>query len=98
MLRTGLQEQWDSVNKAGYLKRVQKYCPQLGREDLLPYPAGIRAQAVRSDGSMVEDFHFLQTERMLHVGNAPSPAATSAMPIARHLVDQVLGEGSGAGA
>lgn len=91
MLRTGVAEQWDSVYKPGYLKRVQKYCPKLTVGDLRPYPAGIRAQAVRADGTMVEDFHFLQTERMLHVCNAPSPAATSAMPIADHIVEQVLG-------
>ncbi|HMR48178.1 MAG TPA: L-2-hydroxyglutarate oxidase [Arachnia sp.] len=90
-LRTGLVEQWDSVHKRSYLKRVQKYCPQLATADFRPEPAGIRAQAVRSDGSMIEDFHFLTTDRMLHVANAPSPAATSAMPIARYLTDQVLG-------
>ena len=88
--RTGVIEQWDSLYRPGYLKRVQKYCPQLKVSDLLPEEAGIRAQAVRADGSMIEDFHFLATERMLHVANAPSPAATSAMPIARHLADQVL--------
>ena len=90
-LRTGIVEQWDSVYKRGYLARVRKYCPQLEATDFLPEPAGIRAQAVRADGSMIEDFHFLTTERMLHVANAPSPAATSAMPIARYLADQVLG-------
>ncbi|MEL4504447.1 L-2-hydroxyglutarate oxidase [Luteococcus sp. H138] len=91
MLRTGIKEQWDSVHKPSYLKRVQKYCPKLTTGDLGPYPPGIRAQAVRADGTMVEDFHFLQTARMLHVCNAPSPAATSAMPIANHITEQLLG-------
>ncbi|WP_232547767.1 L-2-hydroxyglutarate oxidase [Propioniciclava soli] len=91
VLRTGLAEQWDSLYKPGYLKRVQKYCPQVTLADLRPEPAGIRAQAVNADGTMIEDFRFLQTDRMLHVVNAPSPAATSAMPIAAHLADQVLG-------
>lgn len=90
-LRTGIAEQWDSLYRPGYLKRVQKYCPQLKASDFRPEEAGIRAQAVRADGTMIEDFHFLTTDRMLHVANAPSPAATSAMPIARHLADQVLG-------
>lgn len=90
MLGIGLKEQWDSLVKPSYLKRVQKYCPSLTTADLGPYPPGIRAQAVRADGSMVEDFHFLQTPRMLHVCNAPSPAATSAMPIADHITQQVL--------
>lgn len=92
--RTGVVEQWDSLYRPGYLKRVQKYCPQLKVSDFRPEEAGIRAQAVRSDGSMIEDFHFLSTDRMLHVANAPSPAATSAMPIAGHLADEVLGVGA----
>lgn len=92
--RTGVVEQWDSLYRPGYLKRVQKYCPQLKVSDFRPEEAGIRAQAVRSDGSMIEDFHFLSTDRMLHVANAPSPAATSAMPIAGHLADKVLGVGA----
>ena len=92
--RTGVVEQWDSLYRPGYLKRVQKYCPQLKVSDFRPEEAGIRAQAVRSDGTMIEDFHFLTTDRMLHVANAPSPAATSAMPIARHRADDVLGVGA----
>ncbi|MBK8448457.1 MAG: L-2-hydroxyglutarate oxidase [Micropruina sp.] len=90
-LRTGITEQWDSLYRPGYLKRVQKYCPQLKVSDFRPEEAGIRAQAVRADGSMIEDFHFLTTDRMLHVANAPSPAATSAMPIAGYVADQILG-------
>ncbi|MDO5500672.1 MAG: L-2-hydroxyglutarate oxidase [Propionibacteriaceae bacterium] len=90
LVRTGVPEMWDSIYKPGYLKRVQKYCPQLTAADLRPYPAGIRAQAVHRNGTLIEDFHFLTTDRMLHVVNAPSPAATSAMPIAAHLADQVL--------
>ena len=89
--RTGVAEQWDSLYRPGYLKRVQKYCPQLKVSDFRPEEAGIRAQAVRADGSMIEDFHFLTTDRMLHVANAPSPAATSAMPIAGYVADQLLG-------
>ncbi len=80
-LRSGVREMRDSLWKAGYLKLCQRYCPGLKVTDLLPYEAGIRAQAVRRDGSMIEDFLFLETERMLHVCNAPSPAATSAIPI-----------------
>jgi len=67
---------------------VQKYCPQLKLADLTPYPAGIRAQAVMSDGELVHDFLFSETERSLHVCNAPSPAATSALPIGAHLCDK----------
>ncbi|HYO85523.1 MAG TPA: L-2-hydroxyglutarate oxidase [Dermatophilaceae bacterium] len=89
-LRTGLVEQWNSLYKPGYLELVRKYCPQLTVADLLPEPAGIRAQAVMRDGSLVHDFLLRQTDRMLHVCNAPSPAATSAMPIAGLIADKVL--------
>jgi L-2-hydroxyglutarate oxidase len=70
-----------SLLKSAYLRECRKYCPSLTVEDLLPYTAGIRAQAVTRDGTLVHDFLFLESERMLHVCNAPSPAATSAIPI-----------------
>ncbi|WP_116112859.1 L-2-hydroxyglutarate oxidase [Austwickia chelonae] len=89
-LKTGLVEQWNSMYKPGYLELVRKYCPSLTTEDLTPEPCGIRAQAVRKDGSMIEDFLFYDTPRMVHVCNAPSPAATSAMPIAALITEKVL--------
>lgn len=88
-VRTGLTEQWNSLYKPGYLKMVQKYCPSLTTADLGPEEAGIRAQAIRDDGSMVEDFLVLSTDRMVHVLNAPSPAATSALPIGGLIADRV---------
>ena len=88
-LASGLSEIKDSVSKSGYLKRVQKYCPGLTSGDLLPYPAGIRAQAVKRDGTLVHDFLFAESERSFHVCNAPSPAATSAMPIGEYLCEKV---------
>ena len=89
-LSAGLSELRDSLFKAGYLKRVRKYCPTLTRDDLQPYPAGIRAQAVLKDGTLVHDFLFANSKRSLHVCNAPSPAATSALPIAEYLVDKAI--------
>jgi (S)-2-hydroxyglutarate dehydrogenase len=80
-LGSGIVEMKNSLFKRGYLEECRKYCPSLVVGDLLPYEAGIRAQAVMSDGTLVHDFLFEQTARMLHVCNAPSPAATSAMPI-----------------
>jgi len=88
-LLSGMGEFKDSLYKAGYLERVRKYCPGLKTSDLLPYPAGIRAQAVKKDGSQVHDFLFAESRRSLHVCNAPSPAATSAMPIAEYLCQKV---------
>lgn len=91
-VRTGLREMRNSLSKRGYLELVRAYCPELTLADLLPHEAGIRAQAVLADGTLVHDFLLRRTPRMLHVCNAPSPAATSAMPIAKEIVDQLLGE------
>lgn len=77
----------NSILKSAYLKECQKYCPSLRIEDLLPYRAGIRAQVVSSDGVAIHDFLIKKTARMLHVINAPSPAATSALPIANMIVE-----------
>ncbi|QUX97325.1 L-2-hydroxyglutarate oxidase [Marinomonas sp. CT5] len=87
--KTGIIEMKNSLWKPGYLKLVQKYCPQLSLSDLQPYPAGIRAQAVMKDGSLVHDFLFAESPRSLHVCNAPSPAATSAIPIGGYICDKV---------
>ena len=87
--KTGLVETWNSWWKPGYLKLVQKYCPQLTVQDLKPYPAGIRAQAVMSDGTLVHDFLFAESPRSLHVCNAPSPAATSAIPIGEYIIGRL---------
>ncbi|QOR39941.1 L-2-hydroxyglutarate oxidase [Billgrantia diversa] len=88
-LRPGLTEMKNSLHKRGYLELVRKYCPSLTPEDLGPYPAGVRAQAVSRDGKLVDDFLFVNTRRTVNVGNAPSPAATSAIPIGAHIIGQV---------
>lgn len=88
-LKSGLAEMKNSLFRRGYLEQVRKYCPQLTLDDLRPYPAGVRAQAVAPDGSLVDDFLFVQSSRSLVVCNAPSPAATSAIPIGAHIVDRV---------
>ncbi len=85
----GVRESWNSIWKRGYLRQVQKYCPQIELNDLCPHPAGIRAQAVRPDGTIIDDFLFEETPRSLHVCNAPSPAATSAIPIGQHICDKL---------
>lgn len=88
-LRSGLNECKDSFYKPGYLERVRKYCPELTVKDLLPHPVGIRAQAVKRDGTLVHDFLFAESRRSFHVCNAPSPAATSAIPIGEYLCSKV---------
>jgi L-2-hydroxyglutarate oxidase len=89
-LKSGIEEFRDSLYRPGYLRRVQKYCPQLQLSDLKPFPAGIRAQAVMQDGSLVHDFLFAESPRSLHVCNAPSPAATSALPIGEYLCQKLV--------
>ena len=86
--KSGLYEMKNSIFKRGYLKEVQKYSPLVKLSDLQPYPAGIRAQAVLDDGTLVHDFLFAESRRSIHVCNAPSPAATSAIPIGRYITDK----------
>lgn len=88
--RSGILEFRNSLSRAGYLEQCRRYCPSLTLADLGSPGAGIRAQAVLADGTLVHDFLFLDTPRQIHVCNAPSPAATSAMPIARMIVDRVM--------
>jgi L-2-hydroxyglutarate oxidase len=89
-VRTGTRELRNSIFKRSYLRECRKYCPDLTLDDLLPEPAGIRAQAVLRDGTLVHDFLFAETPRTLHVCNAPSPAATAAIPIGEMIASQVV--------
>ena len=84
--RSVFQEVMTTFSQKKYAELVQKYCPVVKASDFSFYRPGIRAQAMLKDGTLVHDFKFVQTERVLHVGNAPSPAATSAMPIARAIL------------
>ncbi|ESX20160.1 hydroxyglutarate oxidase [Mesorhizobium sp. LSJC255A00] len=87
-LGLGLSEMANSLSKRRYLALCRQYCPELKIDDLEPYRPGIRAQAVMSDGTIEHDFIIRSTARIVHVCNAPSPAATSSMPIARAVVDR----------
>lgn len=77
-----------SLSRRRYLDLCRKYCPELALSDLNPHPTGIRAQAVSRDGDLIHDFIIKSSKRSLHVCNAPSPAATSSMPIGRHIIEQ----------
>jgi L-2-hydroxyglutarate oxidase len=90
--RSALNELRGSLVRSRYLQECRKYCPELTLRDLQPYPAGIRAQAVLADGTLVHDFMFADTPRMVHVLNAPSPAATAALPIAGVIAMRALHE------
>jgi L-2-hydroxyglutarate oxidase len=89
-VRTGAREVAASVSKRRYLALARRYCPSLELSDLLPEEAGIRAQAVSRRGELLHDFLFRRTARTLHVLNAPSPAATSALPIGREVARRAL--------
>lgn len=93
-LGPGLHEARMSLFRRSYLKACRRYCPALELSDLTPHRPGIRAQAVMRDGTLAHDFLIRRTARTIHVCNAPSPAATSAMPIAGHVVAQAV-EGFG---
>jgi L-2-hydroxyglutarate oxidase len=88
--RHAFAELRNSLWRSGYLEECRKYCPSLTLDDLQPYPAGIRAQAVTPRGEAIHDFLFVETGRTLHVCNAPSPAATSAIPIGRMIAAKLL--------
>ena len=92
-LASGLDEITHSLSKSAYLEKCRKYCPSLELGDLAPYRAGIRAQAVARSGELIHDFMFLQSRRTLHVCNAPSPAATSALPIGSMIFERLDGGG-----
>lgn len=89
-IRPAITEMKNSILTRGYLRECQKYASTLTMNDLGTRSAGIRAQAVRQDGSFIEDFQFETTARQIHVGNAPSPAATSSIPIGRMIAAQLL--------
>lgn len=90
-LRLGVTEVGNSLFKRRYLRECRKYAPGLTAGDLMPHEAGIRAQAVRRNGALVHDFVVERTDRMIHVLNSPSPAATAALPIGRHLAGMASG-------
>ncbi|MDQ2865363.1 MAG: L-2-hydroxyglutarate oxidase [Candidatus Eremiobacteraeota bacterium] len=84
---TGMGEMYRDVLRSAYVKALQRYIPELTVEDTLPGPSGVRAQAMMSDGTQVDDFIFEGDEQTMHVRNAPSPAATSSLAIGKFISD-----------
>jgi L-2-hydroxyglutarate oxidase len=87
--RTGMGEVWRSLSKKAFVRALQRLVPEIKADDLTPAPAGVRAQAVSCDGQMVDDFLIVESERVINVCNAPSPAATSSLEIGRTIVDRL---------
>jgi L-2-hydroxyglutarate oxidase LhgO len=88
--RMSLGEYHRSWSKAAFLRALQRLMPELAREDLVPGASGVRAQAIDINGKLLDDFHFVYTDGMVHVCNVPSPAATASLAIGKYIVDTVV--------
>jgi L-2-hydroxyglutarate oxidase len=88
--RYGAGELRRSVSKAAFTRAVRRLLPGVGEDDLVRTSAGVRAQAVLRDGTLVDDFLIREGARTVHVLNAPSPAATASLPIGREVARRVL--------
>jgi L-2-hydroxyglutarate oxidase LhgO len=87
--RTGIREMAGSLSKRRFIAAARAYVPEIRDDDVVPGPAGIRAQALEADGSLVDDFRISIRDRIVLLRNAPSPAATSALAIAEHVVSNI---------
>ncbi len=85
--RNGLDEWHRSLSKSAFVHALQRLLPEVREADLVPGGSGVRAQALKPDGAMVDDFQFVPSGKILHVLNVPSPAATASLTIGRAIVD-----------
>jgi (S)-2-hydroxyglutarate dehydrogenase len=88
-LKEGMKEMVRSVSKQAFLHSLQRLLPELTEKDIVPTHAGVRAQALMQDGSMVDDFAIFSGKNSLHVCNAPSPAATASIEIGQAIVERI---------
>jgi L-2-hydroxyglutarate oxidase LhgO len=88
--RAGLHEQWRSLSRSAFAEACAALVPEIRARDLAPGGAGVRAQAVARNGSLVDDFAFAEDERMVHVLNAPSPAATASLAIGEEIAARAV--------
>ena len=85
--RMGFGEWHRSLSKGAFVRALQRLLPEVQEKDLVPGGSGVRAQALKPDGALVDDFQFVPSERVLHVLNVPSPAATASLMIGKTIVD-----------
>lgn len=85
----GIEEMVRSISKKAFVRSLQALIPEVQEDDIIPSPAGVRAQALKNDGKLVEDFFLIPTENALHVCNAPSPAATASLEIGKAICDKI---------
>lgn len=90
-VKTGFDEIRRSVSRKRFAQSLARLVPEIGEHDIVASPAGVRAQLVKRDGSIVDDFMILQQGRNVHVLNAPSPAATASLEIGRHIAARATG-------
>ena len=90
--RSGLDEFRRSLSKRAFTHALQRLVPSVQEQDLLPGKSGVRAQALQRDGTLVDDFSFVRSDRMLHVLNVPSPAATASLMIGKDIVQMAAEE------
>jgi L-2-hydroxyglutarate oxidase len=87
--RTGLEEYYRSFSKSAFVRKLQRLVPELTGRDLEPGGSGVRAMALERDGNLVDDFRIVESGGFVHVLSAPSPAATSSLAIADHILELV---------
>lgn len=87
--RAGWHEMYRSFNKSAFVTALQRLVPDVKSDDLVPAPAGVRAQALTRDGNLVDDFLILENELVVNVCNAPSPAATASLNIGKLIVEKI---------
>ncbi|MEO0141518.1 MAG: L-2-hydroxyglutarate oxidase [candidate division WOR-3 bacterium] len=88
-MKIGIGEMWRSFVKSAFVKALQRLVPDITGDMLVPAPAGVRAQAIARDGKMVDDFVIQESERVINVLNAPSPAATASLNIGKTIAELV---------
>lgn len=88
--KTGLGEFYRSYRKKAFVKALQKLVPAISGVDLVPGGAGVRAQACHANGKLVDDFYIIERGNIMHVCNAPSPAATASLAIGEYLAEKVI--------
>ena len=88
--RMSVGEYHRSWSKSAFVRALQRLMPELAEEDLVPGASGVRAQALDNNGNLLDDFHFVYTDGMVHVCNVPSPAATASLAIAKYIVDTAV--------
>ncbi|MEJ2614759.1 MAG: L-2-hydroxyglutarate oxidase [Ignavibacteriaceae bacterium] len=88
--RTGFHEFYRSLSKSAFVSALQKLIPEINENDVTPYKAGVRAQAVDRNGNLLDDFRIIESDNMVHILNAPSPAATASLSIGEKIASLVI--------